>query len=42
MESKINDLIDNKIEEILELEEKAYRKNNILMVNEKKMKMCEF
>ena len=34
MESKINDLIDKKIEEdISELEEKESRKNNIIMVN---------
>ena len=34
MESKINDLIDKKIEEeISELEEKENRKNNIIMVN---------
>ena len=33
MESKINDLIDKKIEEeISELEEKESRKNNIIMV----------
>ena len=33
MENKINDLIDKKIEEISELEEKESRKNNIIMVN---------
>ena len=34
IESKINDLIDKKIEEdISELEEKESRKNNIIMVN---------
>ena len=34
MESKINDLIDNKIEEeIFELEQIESKKNNIIMVN---------
>ena len=33
MESKINDLIDKKIEEISELEEKESRKNYIIVVN---------
>ena len=32
MESKINDLIDNKIEVIFELEEKESKKNNIILV----------